>query len=47
LNYVAVPPEKPVIYDGVGVTTSAIGPYNEGTELLLTCEVYGGKTFLS
>ena len=43
--YFTVPPEKPVIYDGAGVASSAIGPYNEGSELILTCEVYGGKIY--
>ena len=39
----AAPPMKPVIYDANGIASTVIGPYNEGSELLLTCEVVGGK----
>lgn len=39
-----VPPEQPVIYDTNGIVTMKhVGPYNEGSDLILTCEVSGGK----
>jgi len=41
-----VPPEKPVIYDGNGQPVLAqIGPLNEGSDLILHCEVTGGKYY--
>ncbi|XP_076350339.1 neural cell adhesion molecule 2-like isoform X2 [Tachypleus tridentatus] len=39
-----VPPKKPVIKDHKGVIQqSLIGPYNEGDQLILECEVIGGN----
>ncbi|XP_022242676.1 neural cell adhesion molecule 2-like isoform X2 [Limulus polyphemus] len=39
-----VPPKKPVIKDDKGkVQQSLIGPYNEGDQLILECEVVGGN----
>lgn len=39
-----VPPERPVIYDVKRRDrTKLIEPYNEGTDVVLTCEVSGGK----
>lgn len=43
-TFIAVPPEQPVIYDTNGIVTMKhVGPYNEGSDLILTCEVSGGK----
>jgi hypothetical protein len=39
-----VPPEKLVIMDEEGTErTSVVGPYSEGADLALRCDVYGGK----
>ena len=39
-----VPPSLPVIYDGSGAEIlSTVGPYIEGSDVLLTCRVSGGK----
>jgi hypothetical protein len=39
-----VPPEKLVIVDEEGTErTSVVGPYSEGADLALRCDVYGGK----
>jgi hypothetical protein len=41
---VTVPPEKLVIVDEEGAErTSVVGPYSEGADLALRCDVYGGK----
>ncbi|XP_023707814.1 synaptogenesis protein syg-2 isoform X4 [Cryptotermes secundus] len=41
---VIVPPEKLVIVDEEGTErTSVVGPYSEGADLALRCDVYGGK----
>jgi hypothetical protein len=41
---VTVPPEKLVIMDEKGSErTSVVGPYSEGADLVLRCDVYGGK----
>jgi hypothetical protein len=41
---VTVPPEKLVIMDEEGAErTSVVGPYSEGADLALRCDVYGGK----
>lgn len=41
---ISVPPEKPVIFDKIGnVVTDLIGPIQEGSDLILTCEVSGGE----
>jgi hypothetical protein len=41
---VTVPPEKLVIVDEEGTErTSVVGPYSEGADLALRCDVYGGK----
>lgn len=43
---VPVPPEKIHIYDDKRVDkTILVGPYNEGTDVNLLCEVKGGKLF--
>jgi len=39
-----VPPDIPVIYNANGqVATNPVGPFNEGADLVLVCEVTGGK----
>lgn len=41
---VTVPPNKPVIYTGVGRTlANMLQPFNEGSDLSLLCEVIGGS----
>lgn len=41
---VIVPPQKIVILDESGIErTSVVGPYSEGSNLLLRCDVYGGN----
>jgi hypothetical protein len=41
---ITVPPEKLVIVDEKGAErTSVVGPYSEGADLALRCDVYGGK----
>ncbi|XP_029055789.1 hemicentin-2-like isoform X1 [Osmia bicornis bicornis] len=41
---VIVPPNKPVIYTGVGRTlANMLQPFNEGSDLSLLCEVIGGS----
>lgn len=43
----AVPPQKIIILDESGIErTSVVGPYSEGSNLLLRCDVYGGKILL-
>lgn len=40
----AVPPEEPRIFDAQGKEISHIaGPFREGHELFLSCQVTGGK----
>lgn len=40
----AVPPERPVIFDGKRRDrTKLLEPYNEGSDVVLVCEVTGGK----
>lgn len=40
----SVPPHKMVIVDKAGKErTSVVGPYTEGADLILRCDVYGGK----
>lgn len=42
--YISVPPHQLIIYDKVGRSVSdVIGPLEESSELVLTCEVRGGK----
>lgn len=45
----AVPPERPVIFDEKrGDRTKLLEPYDEGSDVVLVCEVTGGKfTFVS
>lgn len=44
--YISVPPHQLIIYDKVGRSVSdVIGPLEESSELVLTCEVRGGKFF--
>lgn len=46
LFFVSVPPESIRIYDDHRVDKSILlGPYNEGTDVNLLCEVRGGKSF--
>ena len=41
-----VPPQRPVIYDGQRRDyTTLAGPYNEGVDVDLVCEVVGGNFF--
>ncbi|CAG7819960.1 unnamed protein product [Allacma fusca] len=41
---IIVPPEKPVIFDSKrNVVTDLVGPIEEDSDLLLTCEVSGGR----
>lgn len=48
LSYFTVPPSKMSIFDENRIDrTSVVGPYTEGSDLILTCEVYGGKKKLS
>lgn len=42
--FYAVPPEEPRIFDAQGKEISHIaGPFREGHELFLSCQVTGGK----
>lgn len=42
--FVLVPPNRPTIYDGQRRDrTKLVEPYNEGSDVLLICEVEGGK----
>lgn len=42
--YVTVPPQRPKIFDEGGrELTSVAGPYEEGSEMKLTCVVSGGN----
>lgn len=46
LHFVAVPPNKLLVYDNSGRELSdVVGPLTEGSDLVLTCEVRGGKCF--
>ena len=37
-------PSKPIIYDAQGKEVKGVsGPFLEGYDLLLTCQVFGGK----
>ncbi|XP_046658942.1 nephrin-like [Homalodisca vitripennis] len=41
---VIVPPSKMAIFDESHIErTSVVGPYTEGSDLILTCEVHGGR----
>lgn len=43
--FVAVPPHQLILYDKSGRDVSGVvGPLEEGNELVLVCEVRGGKT---
>ena len=47
LNCFPVPPTKAVILDEKGsIVQGTIGPFNELSTLILTCDVIGGKTKL-
>lgn len=42
--FVSVPPSRPTIYDGQRRDrTKLVEPYNEGSDVMLICEVEGGK----
>lgn len=42
--FVPVPPGRPIIHNERGILVeSLLGPYSEGSELMLTCSVSGGK----
>lgn len=44
--FFAVPPSEPVIYDPVrGVRTNNVEAYTEDSDVMLDCEVGGGKSF--
>lgn len=47
----AVPPQKLMIYDkngrAINESVGFVGPLVEGADLLLKCEVHGGKFFFS
>lgn len=45
LFWITVPPHQLLIYQNSGrdVNTSVVGPLTEGSDLVLTCEVRGGK----
>lgn len=41
---ISVPPHQLLIYDNSGrEVTDTVGPLEEGSNLVLTCEVRGGK----
>jgi hypothetical protein len=44
----AVPPHQLIIYDNSGrdVSPPVVGPLTEGSDLVLTCEVRGGKSHI-
>jgi hypothetical protein len=46
--YVTVPPHQLLIYENSGrdVSTPIVGPLTEGSDLVLTCEVRGGKPYV-
>jgi hypothetical protein len=46
--YLAVPPHQLLIYENSGrdVSTPVVGPLTEGSDLVLTCEVRGGKPYV-
>lgn len=46
--YFAVPPHQLLIYENSGrdVSTPVVGPLTEGSDLVLTCEVRGGKPYV-
>lgn len=40
-----MPPTPPIIYDDLGrEISSLVGPYMEGSDVILKCAVGGGKT---
>lgn len=42
--FILVPPSRPTIYDAKRRDrTKLVEPYNEGSNVLLICEVEGGK----
>lgn len=44
MTFLSVPPERIHIYDDKRVDkTILLGPYNEGSDVNLLCEVKGGK----
>lgn len=44
IDFVAVPPHQLLVYDASGRDVAgAVGPLQEGDNLVLTCEVRGGK----
>lgn len=44
LVFFTVPPQKPTIFDGQARELGGIaGPYNEGSQMTLTCIASGGK----
>lgn len=44
---VSVPPHQLLLYDNSGRdVTGAVGPMEEGTDLVLSCEVRGGECIL-
>ena len=44
--YISVPPSKAIILDEKGsIVQGTIGPFNEQSTLILTCDVIGGKFF--
>lgn len=43
-----MPPHQLLLYDNSGRdVTGVVGPLEEGTDLVLTCEVRGGMYFMS
>jgi hypothetical protein len=48
LFFLAVPPHQLLIYENSGrdVSTPIVGPLTEGSDLILTCEVRGGKSHI-
>lgn len=46
-SFVLVPPHQLLVYDNSGRDVSGVvGPMEEGSDLILTCEVRGGKSIL-
>lgn len=46
--YFAVPPDRPIIYEAKRREKAKnVEAYNEGTDVLLVCEVTGGKFILN
>lgn len=47
INFIAVPPHQILVYDASGRDVAgAVGPLQEGDNLVLTCEVRGGKCLI-